>query len=913
MPVLLPKFTKKPTRTLSVRSPAIPEHLGDPVLQALRLEGDEGHNRLFEYHLYLRTLADYRAVDHGTADWDLKSFIDQPVSCRIAIDGYSPAYPDYPGHATTRDAQGMREINGIVTAAELWGDEGDQAQYRLTLRPSLFRATLSADCRIFQKMDVQEILRAVLESHHQQTVWGQTYQMPLREYVTQYNETDFAFFERLCQEWGLSYYFSHSDGRDILRLDGTPYGMPKVEGPYDTVRFHAPGWKADAEYFHRVNIGQRIVTRSFSMDDYDYSTSRALLGVTENGYTPDRPTRGAIYAWHGGSSPGNYVWPGAGGPLARNGVAPKPTYTETVDRGRTMASIRLEVEQTEARRMTASGNLRGMVPGRRFRLAGHPAKTANTDYLVVDTHFLIEEVPQETSRVGSAVQHWRVQVELTALPGGERLRPPATRNKPLTHGPQSAVVTGPAGQPVWTDSFGRILVRFHWDHATRDRSQGDNSCWIRVAASWAGADMGALSVPRIGHEVLVDFIGGDPDMPVCVQSLYNDYKTTPWMLPREHALSGIRSRELIYGPGASQRGNHLVFDDTQAKIQTQLKSDHLHSQLSLGHVRRIEDPEGRKDARGEGFDLRTDGSGALRAARGLLISTDERSKAAGTMLGRSEMVALLESALVIARQLAQGAATALGAERDTSTQAALSNAVEALGRSGAGEIASGAEEELKLRRNLEAAGQPVIAISGAAGIASATPRDHLQYAGINIDTVAGHNQQHYAGESIISTAGEDIDSVSLRGDIRCIANAGKIIAQAQHNSIEITAAKSLVLTSSEDEVVIRGKKSITLVLEDGTYLRLAGGQMTAGMSGSFTVRSSGLNLTGPSTLLTDFPSFNLANQASRIQFHYGVDKPQTLPEKAFAIVKAAGAVNRGKSDGEALAETPVGKALNIGI
>ena len=236
-----------------------------------------------------------------------------------------------------------------------------------------------------------------------------------------------------------------------------------------------------------------------------------------------------------------------------------------------------------------------------------------------------------------------------------------------------------------------------------------------------------------------------------------------------------------------------------------------------------------------------------------------------------------------------------------------------LGRSAAGEKPAAGEEELKLRRNKAPAGQPVIAISGAAGIASATPRDHLQYAGINIDTVAGHHQQHYAGDSIISTAGEAIDQVTLRGDIRSIANAGKIIQQAQHNSIEITAEKSLVLTSSEDEVVIRGKKGITLVLEDGTYLRLAGGQVTTGMNGSFTVKSSGLNLTGPGCLLTELLAFNLASQASRIRFHYGTDKPQTLPGKAFAIVKAGGEVTRGDSDGEALADTPVGKALNIGI
>ncbi|MQR01656.1 type VI secretion system Vgr family protein [Glaciimonas soli] len=311
---------------------------------------------------------------------------------------------------------------------------------------------------------------------------------------------------------------------------------------------------------------------------------------------------------------------------------------------------------------------------------------------------------------------------------------------------------------------------------------------------------------------IVDFIGGNPDLPIIIGAVNNQNNLPPWNLPSQQALSGIRSREFSDNGGnsANGRSNHLILDDTQDKIQAQFKSDHQHSQISLGHIARIEDNAGRKDERGEGLEARTDGAAVVRAAKGLLLSTDGRNKAVGGMLSREELINGLEQALNIAKSLGQAAAAHEGSPRDADPQQGLTQAVEALGH--------GVGDEVNAKSNATA-GQPIIAMSAPAGIASATPKDQTHYAGQHIDTVAGANQQHYAMGDILHAAGKNIESFAVDGDIRQIANKGKVIHQAQHNTMEYTADKTLSMTSVNDGATISGKKYILLQVGE-SYIRM---------------------------------------------------------------------------------------------
>ncbi|MEJ7807452.1 MAG: type VI secretion system tip protein VgrG, partial [Telluria sp.] len=202
------------------------------------------------------------------------------------------------------------------------------------------------------------------------------------------------------------------------------------------------------------------------------------------------------------------------------------------------------------------------------------------------------------------------------------------------------------------DQYGRVRVQFHWDRIGQDNE--NSSAWVRVASGWAGAQMGFLALPRIGQSVLVQWLDGNCDRPVITGAVANQDNMPPWSLPGELSLTGMRSRELVPGGGnsAAGRSGHLIFDDSHGKIQTQLKSDHLHSQLSLGHITRIDDNSGRKDGRGEGFELRTDGAGILRAGGGLLVTSEARADGASHLTDMSETLQRLSKARATHEDLA---------------------------------------------------------------------------------------------------------------------------------------------------------------------------------------------------------------------------------------------------------------------
>ena len=265
----------------------------------------------------------------------------------------------------------------------------------------------------------------------------------------------------------------------------------------------------------------------------------------------------------------------------------------------------------------------------------------------------------------------------------------------------------------------RIKLQFPWDRY--GQSNQNSSCWVRVSSAWAGNQLGAMHLPRIGEEVLVDFLGGDPDLPFVKGRMFNALNQPPWSLPDQQALSGFRSRELVPGGGnsAAGRSNHLVLDDTEQKIQAQLKSDHQHSSLSLGHITRIEDHAGRKDPRGEGFELRTDGHGAIRAKDGLLISTEGRTGAQAHAKDMGETTARLNQAQDQHASLGDLAAQHLA--QDATDQGDVAKDLQAQNEA----VKGGAAEQGKFPELAE----PHIVIASPAGIVSTTTGSTHQHSG----------------------------------------------------------------------------------------------------------------------------------------------------------------------------------------
>ncbi|RFB73235.1 MULTISPECIES: type VI secretion system Vgr family protein [unclassified Herbaspirillum] len=780
------------SRALSASSTAIPEIMGQPALVPVKLSGTEGLNGLFEYHLDLKTPDGLNLIPSHAANFKLNDFIGRELTVKIELEGNGSFISGVAGGSSVNSGAGIREITGLITDAALLGESGRFVHYQLALRPWLHLATENNDCRIYQDKTVVEILDALLGKYSFPVDKRFIDTYPKRDYQTQFNESDYHFFCRLCEEWGINWFFEHSDGKHrLVLIDNMGAHKKNPSAAYQQIPFYPEGHKIDAEYVHRFTPTERITSGSYVTRDYDYTRPKADLTVKRSDPRPTAHNQQEVYEWHADA---HYSQPKAG--VDKDG-------NDSAEESKFIARMRMESLRQRGHHAQGSGHLRGIVPGCTFALQKHPQHAANTDYLIISTSLLIEEVAQASQSPGAAVtnalnplaQSYKVELDFDVHLLKEQCRPERRTLKPFTRGPQTALVVGPEDQNIWTDQYGRIKVQFPWDRLGQNNQ--NSSCWVRVSSPWAGNQLGGIQLPRIGQEVIVDFIGGDPDLPICTGRVHNQSNLPPWSLPGQSALSGFRSRELTKdgGNATGGRSNHLILDDTEQKIQAQLKSDHLHSQLSLGHITRIEDNQGRKDARGEGFELRTDGAGALRAVEGILLSTNARLKAAGTINDYTEIIADLEQALAIAKQLDPDDYVPHSAAQDIQPQQDLTQAVTAQHDNGQGK---------------QSGGQRVIAISSPAGIASATPKDQLHYAGRNIDTVAGNNQQHYAMGDILHTAGNSIHEFAHDGDIRNIANKGKVVLQAQHNSMELTADDSLTMTSTEDGIVFQAKDYIML-------------------------------------------------------------------------------------------------------
>lgn len=815
------------TRTLSVQSPAIPLVLGQPALEPVRLSGREGVNGLFAYELRLKTPDALNLGASGAADFELDEFIGREISCTVQLDGAGQFVPGAVGASVDHIGAGARQINALITDAAMWGEEGRHVQYVLTLRPWLHLATLTTDCKIYQNKTVVQIFDELLGTYDFAVEKRLIESYPSRDYQTQYNESDFDFFSRLCQEWGINYFFEHSGDRHRLVLIDSMGAYQKSESvAYHEVDYRAPGWKGDAECLHSFASHNHLTSGRYASRDYDYTRPKSDLGMARGDPRATGQADGEVYQWHAGQAGSHCAQPRAGTPDAN----------DPHGEGRQLALLRMQALRTHGARAEASGNLRGMVAGCSFTLRNHPRQKANIEYLILDTRLLIEDVAQDSQiREAAAArkQQWKVKVDFTAHPMTEPLRPMPTQAKPFTHGPQCALVVGPAGQNIWTDELGRIKVQFPWDRI--GQKDQHSTCWIRVSSPWAGNQLGGVQVPRIGQEVIVDFLGGDPDLPICTGRAHNQANMPPWALPGQSALSGFRSRELSEegGNGAAGRSNHLTLDDTAGQIQVQLKSDHQHSQLSLGHITRIEDNAGRKDSRGEGFELRTDGHGVLRAKEGMLITTEARGKAFGHAKDMGETVARLTTGRDQHERLSGAAQQAEAHSTGDQDEVARALKIQNDAVKGAGSPGDGRFSELI---------EPHLVLASPAGIETTTGQStHIASAEHNALTSGGHTSIS-AARSLLVSVGQAIRLFAYQTGIRLFAFGGNIDIKALKESINILAKLNIVQVANR--ITITAKEEL-LLNGGGSTLRLNAAGIEEATSGRHTVYAVVHSMVGP--------------------------------------------------------------------
>lgn len=524
-------------RTVMVGGPALPmSPVGEPALQLTAIHGNETLSEIYTYTIDCLTPPDLTLLDEQAANLDLKAMIGKALTVTVQLDGMGSFVPGMPGQSgAAHIGQGKREISGIVTRASFEGQLNRQCRYRLAMQPWIYLADQRSDYRIFQNRTVEEIVDEVLNAYSYSYDKRLSGRYPKLAYQVQYGETDFAFIQRLMQEHGIYWFFEHSNQvHRMVLVDQLGAHKPVDSAAYRRLRYYPPGHKIDREYVDTFNTAERIQSGRWTTNDFDFEKPNARLGV-ESALPRDTAHNGfERYEW-----PGDYTDPALGEQFAR---------------------VRMEEVRAQGERAAGGGNVRDVVCGTTFALEGHPHASANREYLVLGASF------DATETSGSAGPgEFRIGTSFVVQPATTVFRPPRTVPRPRTRGPQTAVVTGPQGQDIWTDQYGRVKLKFHWDRSpVRDQN---SSCWVRVSYAWAGNSYGGISIPRIGSEVIVDFENGDPDRPIVTGQVYNALHMPPWTLPDHATQSGMLTRTPAAG---GEHANMLRFDDKPGEEQVKL-------------------------------------------------------------------------------------------------------------------------------------------------------------------------------------------------------------------------------------------------------------------------------------------------------------------------------------------------------
>ena len=433
-----------------------------------------------------------------TADLDFEAIVGQSATITVQLSDGSERY-----------------INGIIGRFVQAGKDAGFTYYYADLHPWLWLMTMSADCKIFQQQATPDILAAMFSelgfADYEDRLTGSYAE---REFCVQYNETAFDFVSRLMQEEGIHYFFEHQDGKHTLVLADDASVWQDCPAAA-TVRY------GTADIWHQQNVvtrcllEQRVIAGKYAVDDFNFETpSTDLMASVDSTAALD------------GSERRIYEYPG--GLLKKDALE-----------GR--AKLGIERVETPQKMLRGDSATPDFTSGYKFTLTDHYRADANSSYVL--------------SRVVHSAEEKSYRNSFEALPAAVDFRPPRTTPKPVIAGTQTAIVVGKSGEEIWPDKYGRVKVQFHWDQL--GANDENSSCWIRVSQAWAGKSYGRLFLPRIGQEVIVSFLEGDPDRPLVTGAVYNAEQTVPYTLPDEKTKSTVKTNSSLGGGGF----NELRFED----------------------------------------------------------------------------------------------------------------------------------------------------------------------------------------------------------------------------------------------------------------------------------------------------------------------------------------------------------------
>ncbi|HUJ93468.1 MAG TPA: type VI secretion system tip protein TssI/VgrG [Candidatus Bathyarchaeia archaeon] len=483
--------------------------------------------------LVIRSFTGQEAISH------LFSFQLDLVSTDTAVN-----FDDIVGKNVTigvksADRQSERLWNGYISRfVQLPDDEKNLANYRAEMVPWLWFLTRQADCRIFQDATVPDIIADVFAREQQSgyldmRVKSSDYRK--WEYCVQYRETTCNFVMRLMEQEGMFFFFTHEKGQHKMVIADQ---STKIDSCQSGAIHFAPLTKSGGKLFKEAvtqwQMQQEVRTGKYTINDFNFKDSAStLLKVTSE-------------AKHGGDS--------------RWEIYDYPGEFDTHDEGVALADIYMDAEELPHKTVSGASESRVLKPGLSFELTGHPRSDQNGSYLLTSVNHSAFESGffSDDSTGGGSYDNGFICIPI-AVP----YRPARITPKPLMQGSQTATVVVKKGEEILTDKYGRVKVRFHWDRETQRKNKDipdeERSCFIRVSQPWAGTNWGSVWLPRVGQEVIVDFLEGDPDQPIITGRVYNDKNMPPWTLPDNQTQSGFKSRSTP--KGSSSNYNEIRFED----------------------------------------------------------------------------------------------------------------------------------------------------------------------------------------------------------------------------------------------------------------------------------------------------------------------------------------------------------------
>lgn len=854
----------------------------------------------------------------------LQTFLGQPVTVQMMTD------------------QGaLHPLCAIVTDAHEGESDGSLATYELVIRDALSIMEQRINTRIFRSKNAIDIIQTLVrEWRRKSATLGGTFDLdlstldpstyPAREQTLQFDESDAAFIRRLCRREGIAWFVRAGGGQRNTDTATQPFhtlvlfdnAIKLVQASAGTVPYQADAAIGARDSITLLSMGRQLVPGSIRRASWDFKPSRVDRVVAST-----RVDQGAT---------GNDL-----AALLSDARIDSPHMADSWNDYDRIGIARLMAHGARSSRIDGASGVRDLQVGAWIGVSGHPELDQLPEQrrriVITALHHTGENnLPKDLNERAHALftaSRWQpvtapLSVDTHARPATVDGSTPGRyentfcavqRGTPLTPAydpradlprvyPVTAKVVAPEGEQVCTDKYGRHSVQIQGlDPADHEHANGagtsgtpTDSAWVRVLSGWSGNTFGHHVPLRAGMEVLLDFANGDPDR-MYIAGVFSNGDNMPSRfsrtgeLPGNRYLSGMRSREID-----GERYNQLRLDDTPSQISAQLSSEHASSELNLGYLTQPRD-NGQGATRGEGAELRTDAAAALRAAQGILLTTYARAQASGNQLDRNELVQLLGECTELFKSLGDYAGQHGGQAVDLTGQQSLAAAFKGWapggGTSNAGATGS----------------QALIAFGAQAGSVNVTPKTHVTYAGENIDQVAQQHLQLIGGQRLIASAGQGVHVFGRGEGIRAIAGDGPMVLQAQQDSLSATAQKAIQITSIGDEVVIAGK-TIRLVAQDGSYVRIGGG-VQVGSSGSFVAHTDGHDFLGPDTEHVTSPAFSVSGADQKFRLRYpgtdSSDAAHAVPNRPYRITLSNGQVVQGISDAEWLTELTASDAMHI--